>query len=1333
MAVIGELLLRAGLELTGLERDISRMQSIISAIPQQIQSQQSALSLIPPDAVEQGRRIADQVASGLAQSQSRITDAMSRAVTDATAMAGPALEQMSALATSSIVPDAEAAGAEAGAALAGSLTDSITAGASQLGDLAGPILSSTIVDAAESAVVRANDILDGVGAGSFDELTAGSRVFQSSIMDTLDQIEGLPLFIGHAAQAMDGLAAAAEKASPTRSEPLNWAQWADRIREEQAASEALAAANREAAQTSLELSTATDDVARAMSARTAAESALAAAAKGPTGETEDIRAQRERLELAEYTAQREAELRRSRIAEEQATAQRSVEIARQSMLEQMRIAETALQVDDAAVREAVFRGMLGPKEAEEAARINAEAYNRTILEVLDSGRTNEAAGIPVFQGQAGHETFAKIAGSLQEIDGASRKSAVGLGRLNNAMVTVARQAAGAHPVVGQLVDVVGTFALGTGVMVGVLAGMAALAAGWNRLTKDSREAREEAERMITRLRQLAEAQEVTASGGQLQVDISGIQREQLVLAERLERERRVIMVDGMNVYMDRAVDAERTAGAARARELDRQLREMERLESAALRQRYAIQAEAARSAAQAQASTLAGVISSGVVSAAMEGRARQMLADARRELSSAIENEFVVPPERVQHLLSVVNTLESAFAGVENRARQAGEEMTRAMAAAQSAIRDTAILQPFGLFDVSDLPDALREGVSVAERLRSRIAEIGQAITAVRTSGGVVPEGAVEEVERLQAALARMEADFGERMGRIQTMWEALPTLKVEVAPQVVAAPLGMGVDAGTIADQIQREYDLAMAQARVAAAAGLIDEASFRDKGRDAAEALNKGLVEQIQRLFASGSTDQITKAIELTAKLNIDFDVSDDARQEAVRAARVATEAFNENIRATNEVVSGFGDLAKTAGVLGDSFSEAISGIDKFLTGVARLDFGRELADQLKPDASSSSPFWFNFSGGGGGGGESSQMLGTLAQISGTLTIAAGAFQIATGLFGESEADRRRAELLNRNNDALERLRRSMENPTNFGDRTEAISIVNEIQRLMATGIGGVAQGIEMLLKNGAILNPIAADLGITLTGDPKTIQQFEDAIIAANRSVVKFGETFAGQRSLLEAFNEIFDITDPGQLLQSQFDILAEQSKELFGDIANIDLTSGIGRDVLETRIRDLITQAMAGDLTSVDLAGFQSVDEFLQHLLSLDRGLDAFADSINEATGALVNVPQGFRILNLELARFNASQAMTAADLSRPVPSPMPPPPEPNRRPPDTGGPGYGGRERPAPNITQTVTLNVTQLPGEDGESFARRVEEVLRRLNREAGLTYANDPYAYGPS
>src|SRR5690606_2737089 len=106
------------------------------------------------------------------------------------------------------------------------------------------------------------------------------------------------------------------------------------------------------------------------------------------------------------------------------------------------------------------------------------AFNQGRLEVIDQfGETG------AFSGPEGRRALTILAGGLKDVEQESRRAGVSFARLNNQMITLTRQTLGLSPAVGQVIDIVGTFAIGTTMMVGVLAGLTALGTLWDRLTE----------------------------------------------------------------------------------------------------------------------------------------------------------------------------------------------------------------------------------------------------------------------------------------------------------------------------------------------------------------------------------------------------------------------------------------------------------------------------------------------------------------------------------------------------------------------------------------------------------------------------------------------------------------------------------------------------------------------------------------------------------------------------------------------------------------------------------------------------------------------------------
>lgn len=179
----------------------------------------------------------------------------------------------------------------------------------------------------------------------------------------------------------------------------------------------------------------------------------------------------------------------------------------------VRAQESYYQTNIARIRAAQARGLMSPSDARTAGQQAALEYNNAILGALDRPQYAQ-----------NRRAFTTLAGSIKNIDEAGRSAGVGMHRLNNSLIVLARQATGTHPVVGQLVDVVGTFAIGTAAMVPILAGIAAIAAGIAAITRESREAKQELADARDRLREIGEERRIAAAGGQTAVDVAAIER-----------------------------------------------------------------------------------------------------------------------------------------------------------------------------------------------------------------------------------------------------------------------------------------------------------------------------------------------------------------------------------------------------------------------------------------------------------------------------------------------------------------------------------------------------------------------------------------------------------------------------------------------------------------------------------------------------------------------------------------------------------------------------------------------------------------------------------------
>lgn len=241
----------------------------------------------------------------------------------------------------------------------------------------------------------------------------------------------------------------------------------------------------------------------------------------------------QQAQKAEASVNRLATANRS-LAAEQRKAALAAHDAREAAKASVQAFEQQYQLDIARIKEGQARGFLTPEEAAVAGREAAQAYNNAIVDVLDKG---ERAG--AFRGRAGREAFAEVAGSLKHVDTNARSATVGLGRMNYTLGSLAARAAGTNAVTGQLATVVGSFAVGTAMTAGVLAGLAAIGFAYQRITKSAKESKKAVEEATRAIRE--QAREEATRGQATKIDqLTALRREEDRLRERIaEAEARV--------------------------------------------------------------------------------------------------------------------------------------------------------------------------------------------------------------------------------------------------------------------------------------------------------------------------------------------------------------------------------------------------------------------------------------------------------------------------------------------------------------------------------------------------------------------------------------------------------------------------------------------------------------------------------------------------------------------------------------------------------------------------------------------------------------------------
>lgn len=177
-------------------------------------------------------------------------------------------------------------------------------------------------------------------------------------------------------------------------------------------------------------------------------------------------------------------------------------------------------------REELVRGLIDPKEFERRGQEAAKAMNKGILAELE--RRGNAGRL----GGAYTDDFNALSGALKAVGGEGKKGAAGVGEMRESFASLLAQAAGVHPVLGRIVNVMGGMAMGSVFMGAVLAGLSALAWAWTKIRDEAKKAEEEQRNAIDRLRELRREEQLGPSG-QTGADIKTAKsRQEEILAEQ---------------------------------------------------------------------------------------------------------------------------------------------------------------------------------------------------------------------------------------------------------------------------------------------------------------------------------------------------------------------------------------------------------------------------------------------------------------------------------------------------------------------------------------------------------------------------------------------------------------------------------------------------------------------------------------------------------------------------------------------------------------------------------------------------------------------------------
>ena len=598
------------------------------------------------------------------------------------------------------------------------------------------------------------------------------------------------------------------------------------------------------------------------------------------------------------------------------------------------------------------------------------------------------------------------------------------------------------------------------------------------------------------------------------------------------------------------------------------------------------------------------------------------------------------------------------------------EEIESALERLQERAERLQALRGLGVADVVAMPEGLREAANEAERLRR---ELQQAEADLAAVGSRAPAGAVEAVRALRQ---EYETARGEAQ-RLASEWNAAwdRAMSRPIAPRLAGATPQL-IDLRPSFEAVMRQAQEKSGKLREDLARGIISPEEFERKGREAAQALNRGLLSVLDYLRdASKLTPEIEAKIR--AELQLDLDKGGSLKQ------------FNETLEAIRNVTSGVGELGEALGGLSPALSGALRGVEGLIGGVGRIR-----------------------AGGAAGG-----TLGAMSMMSGALGVLGGAVSVLTSLFGRQD------ETVRRNTEALDKVRQSFDTFSGTrGAMTDVLQAIDAFQAKFPDTFAWIDATKGTSLEK--LFGPVAKQFGVTFDElkaiadrygidlaekglNTRTLKQLEEILRTVTDRLFEFGRGLEDQARRLDARREIFDLTEPADVLADQYALLGRFAPELmkaFG-LENLDLSTDAGRKALEEGLRRIFEAYEAGTIKDL-LGGFESGQQFIDTISGVDRALDGMTDSVNKAAGALTNMPE---IFDYALRRRMAAIAGAVptlpggGDIRMPDYEPRP------------STPGGGGR-----GVEFNVTINHPPA-GADGRTLAAEVKrELVRSIRQSAG-------------
>jgi hypothetical protein len=398
-----------------------------------------------------------------------------------------------------------------------------------------------------------------------------------------------------------------------------------------------------------------------------------------------------------------------------------------------------------------------------------------------------------------------------------------------------------------------------------------------------------------------------------------------------------------------------------------------------------------------------------------------------------------------------------------------------------------------------------------------------------------------------------------------------------------------------------------------------------LRKQGRDASravrDALTEGItdgarrlreqVENLRRDLAGKGFDDAQIEIMVQAFLRLEgastkaaASIRKVADAETPKALRDAADAMRRELDALDQagqnvltvldvadgIASAFGGATDEIGRLLDGIKDAVRGVIQLATEAAKVGrFGALL--------------------------NSSQGIGAL--LGGVGAIVSGVASLAS-LLGSSPQDEARRRALEQNTAALKQVERGLLTLANTSASGGLVADVRDLLNSVPLGVPDPLGfdrdfGLDLLRraaeKAGIAfedIEKIAEELGFSLEGGDDALRKFRDALNEID--LTNFQLTFGGGREEID-LDQFLNEGDTLSGLQKLIELLTDPTRgapALFGDLANVDLSTKEGRDLAKAIIRQIFADFKAGNITADDLGGL-SVDEFTDALKDLFGGI------------------------------------------------------------------------------------------------------------------------------